>query len=144
MKTGYVLSLATVVATLLGVPAIADDAVPVCEAAAVEAIVDEAPDYDSWKPFNKRNFSFNYDVGDRYVMKPVARAWDRVLPDEVQHAVARFFDNVATPIRFVNDRLQARPREGGEQVALFANNSTGGDTAAKDRGADRLRALASR
>ena len=48
---------------------------------ATEAVTE---DYDPWQPFNERMFSFNHDVLDRWVLKPAATGWDKVLPDPAQ------------------------------------------------------------
>jgi ABC-type transporter lipoprotein component MlaA len=44
----------------------------------------EQSELDPWEPFNEKMFSFNHDVLDRFVIKPVALAWNAVLPDAVQ------------------------------------------------------------
>jgi len=118
-------------------PAVADDAGSSGGAPAVDELADETPDYDPWQPFNERTFWFNYYVLDKRVLKPVARLWDRILPDQVQHGIANFFDNLTMPQRLVNDLLQARPRAAGEQIARFVINSTVGAVGFVDI-ADRL------
>ncbi len=82
------------------------------------------PDYDPWQPFNEKTFAFNNDVIDRYLLKPVSRAWDRVLPDPVQKGLDRAFVNLDMPRRFVNNLLQARPHRAGQELIRFAVNST--------------------
>lgn len=127
MSNRGALILVAVLATVLrGAPAPADEAPSDREAAAVEDVTDEAPDYDPWQPFNERTFWFNYYVLDRYIMKPLGRAWDRILPDQVQHGIANAFDNISMPRRLLNDLLQVRPRAAGEQIARFAINTTVG------------------
>ena len=95
-------------------------AVPAEEAAA------EAPDYDPWAPFNERTFDFNYRVLDRFIMKPLGKAWDWLLPDVVQRSLDNAFDNLEMPRRLVNHVLQLRPRAAGEEVGRFLVNSTVG------------------
>ncbi|HEY7315959.1 MAG TPA: MlaA family lipoprotein, partial [Candidatus Binatia bacterium] len=41
-------------------------------------------EYDPLEPFNEKMFWFNREVLDRFVLKPVATAWDFVLPNQVQ------------------------------------------------------------
>jgi len=40
-------------------------------------------EYDPWEPLNTNIFEFNLKV-DRYVLKPVAKGYDFVMPDVVQ------------------------------------------------------------
>jgi phospholipid-binding lipoprotein MlaA len=85
-----------------------------------------ADDYDPWAPFNECMFAFNHGVVDRFVVKPCATVWDRVLPDPVQRGVGRVFDNLEMPRRVVNNLLQARPVAAGSELARFAVNTTVG------------------
>jgi phospholipid-binding lipoprotein MlaA len=85
-----------------------------------------ADDYDPWAPFNERMFVFNHDVLDRFVVRPAATAWDAVVPDPVQRALGRAFDNLEMPRRLVNNLLQARPVAAGGEVARFVVNTTVG------------------
>ncbi len=98
---------------------------PVLAAATAEA-VEEIEDYDPWEPFNERMFWFNHDVLDRFLLKPVATAWDKVLPDPVQGHLAEAFDNIEMPRRLVNNLLQRRARGAGREVARFTLNTTVG------------------
>jgi phospholipid-binding lipoprotein MlaA len=81
-------------------------------------------DYDPWHRFNEKMFSFNYDVLDRYVLKPVAKGWNRVLPDVGKRGLDRAFDNLGMPKRLVNNLLQGRFRGAGREVARFGVNTT--------------------
>jgi phospholipid-binding lipoprotein MlaA len=68
-------------------------------------------------------FTFNLEL-DRHIVKPVATAWDTVVPDEVQRGLGRMFDNVAMPHRFVNCLLQGKFEGGGSELLRFLFNST--------------------
>ncbi len=52
---------------------------------------------DPFEPFNEKMFWFNREVLDRFVLKPVATAWDFVLPTPVQKGIHNVFDNLAVP-----------------------------------------------
>ena len=120
------LALVALLAILLhAVPAAAADAVA-GEAATAGELADDTPDYDPWQPFNERTFKFNYEVLDRYVMKPLGKGWDWLLPDAVQRGLDRAFENLDMPRRLVNHVLQGRPRAAGEEVGRFAVNTTVG------------------
>jgi phospholipid-binding lipoprotein MlaA len=83
-------------------------------------------DYDPWEPVNARTFDFNFNVLDRYAMKPAAEVWARALPQSVRHGLANVFDNIAMPKRFVNKVLQGRLPGAGEEIARFVLNTTVG------------------
>jgi phospholipid-binding lipoprotein MlaA len=83
-------------------------------------------DYDPWESFNERTFAFNFDVLDRYALKPAAKVWSRALPESVRHGLANAFDNLGMPRRFVNKVLQGRLPGAGEELARFVLNTTVG------------------
>jgi len=115
--------------TILHASAVAaEDAAPasIADPVGADELTDDTPDYDPWQRFNERTFDFNYHVLDRFVMKPLGHAWDRLLPDQVQRSIANAFKNLDAPRRLVNDVLQARPRAAGEQVGRFLVNTTFG------------------
>ncbi len=82
-------------------------------------------EYDPWQPFNRAMFAFN-DALDTYALEPVAKAWDRIVPERVEQSIANLFQNVYTPIVAVNNLLQGKPRDAAEDVARFMANSTFG------------------
>jgi phospholipid-binding lipoprotein MlaA len=88
-----------------------------------EDVVEEA--YDPWEPFNERMFEVNRNL-DRYVLKPVAKAYNFITPDEVQIMISNGFDNIAFPPRFVNSLLQGKFKGAGREIARFLINSTAG------------------
>src|ERR1043166_461264 len=53
-------------------------------------------DYDPWQRFNERMFFFNHDVLDRFVLKPTATAWNKILPAPAQRGLSRAFDTLST------------------------------------------------
>jgi phospholipid-binding lipoprotein MlaA len=81
-------------------------------------------DEDPWEPFNEKMFSFNRDVVDRFLLKPLATGWDFIFPDPVQRGVHNFFDNLAVVRRVVNNTLQLKLTGAGTELARFTINST--------------------
>jgi phospholipid-binding lipoprotein MlaA len=79
--------------------------------------------YDPWEPFNEKTFSFNRQF-DRFILKPVATAWDFVIPDVVQHCLANALDNIDFVRRFTNNVLQLKLRGAGREASRFVINST--------------------
>jgi len=83
-------------------------------------------DEDPWEGFNEKMFNFNREVLDRFLLKPVATAWDFVLPDMVQRGIHNIFDNAAVVRRVVNNTLQLKFAGAGIELARFTINSTVG------------------
>jgi len=86
----------------------------------------EDTDYDPWESFNERTFSLNFNLLDRYGLKPVAIVWSRAVPRVVRQSLANALDNLAMPRRFVNKVLQGRLPGAGEELARFVLNTTVG------------------
>ena len=82
-------------------------------------------DYDPWERLNEKTFWFNYDVLDRYALKPVATVWAKI-PEPARQGLANAFRNLAMPDRLVNEVLQARFEEAGSEVGQFLLNTTVG------------------
>src|SRR2546429_3071634 len=69
-------------------------------------------------------FSFNHDVFDRRLLKPIAKGWNKALPDVGKRGLDRAFDNLGMPRRLVNNLLQGRFRGAGREIARFGVNTT--------------------
>ncbi|MBI2159270.1 MAG: VacJ family lipoprotein [Candidatus Rokubacteria bacterium] len=83
--------------------------------------VDE--EYDPWEPFNETTFEFNRRL-DRYILKPVAKAYNVVMPEPFQILIANGFDNIGFVPRAVNSLLQGKWGGAGREVSRFLINST--------------------
>ncbi|MBI3780035.1 MAG: VacJ family lipoprotein [candidate division NC10 bacterium] len=83
----------------------------------------EIEEYDPWEPFNEAMFSFNRQF-DRFVLKPLATVWDKIVPDPVQTSLKNALDNAAMPRRLVNNLLQRKVEGAGREAGRFLVNST--------------------
>ena len=81
--------------------------------------------FDPLSGYNSVMTEFN-DGFYVYVLDPVARGYDWVMPDLAQRGVKNFFHNLLFPIRFVNNALQLKPINAGEELFRFILNSTVG------------------
>lgn len=81
-------------------------------------------DYDPWVSFNEKTFWFNHDVLDRYLLKPIATAWQYAIPQLVRQGLVNAFYNLDAPGRLVNNLLQARFNGSSRVAAGFLINST--------------------
>ncbi len=86
----------------------------------------EEEEVDPWEPLNAKMFWFNRNLLDQYVLKPVAKAWDFVLPDPVQEGLRNVIDNTNVVTRLVNSIAQGKFAGAGREVARFSMNSTVG------------------
>jgi phospholipid-binding lipoprotein MlaA len=74
---------------------------------------------------NRAIFEFNERV-DRWVLEPVAKGWDFVVPDPVETGLSNVFQTLRFPIVFGNDVLQAKFGAAAVDVARFVVNATVG------------------
>ena len=101
-------------------------------------------EYDPWEPFNEKMFSFNYNM-DKYVLKPVAKGYNVVMPDMFQTMIDNAFTNLRMPARFVNKVLQWKLVDATKEMGRFIINSTLGigglfDVARQEMGLERQKA----
>lgn len=82
-------------------------------------------EYDPLEAINEVMFEFNRAL-DRYVLKPIAKAYNFVMPDELQLMISRGFSNINVVPRLVNNLLQAKWEGAGRELARFLINSTVG------------------
>lgn len=88
---------------------------------------EEEPGYiaDPLFPWNNAMYHFN-DKLYFWVMKPVAKTYSSAFPEDIRTAVSNFFYNLTTPIRFVNNLLQLKLKNAGDELIRFVYNSTAG------------------
>jgi phospholipid-binding lipoprotein MlaA len=79
-------------------------------------------DEDPFEGFNRAMYQFN-DVFDRYVGRPVAKAYRWVLPTPVRRGLGNFFNNLREPIVIVNDLLQGKPVQAAQDTGRFVTNT---------------------
>lgn len=80
-------------------------------------------DFDPLEKINRPIFWFN-DKLDVYLLEPIAKGWDFVVPDRAQGAISDVFDNARFPIDFTNELLQGKPGSAGKALGRFLLNST--------------------
>jgi phospholipid-binding lipoprotein MlaA len=78
---------------------------------------------DPWEGFNRKVHNFN-EVADRWVLKPVAEGYVKVTPDPVEQGVSNFFGNLLEVRNVVNDVLQGKWAQAGNDAGRFLVNST--------------------
>lgn len=78
---------------------------------------------DPFEPANRGIYAFNEGL-DRAVLKPTARAYQKVTPRWVRTGVSNFFTNLAYPGTIVNQLLQGKIVAAGKDTLRFALNTT--------------------
>jgi phospholipid-binding lipoprotein MlaA len=77
---------------------------------------------DPWERMNRSTHAFN-DAVDRAIGKPAAKAYVKVMPRFVRRGISNVFDNLNTLNTIVNDVLQGKMRQAGDDTARFLMNS---------------------
>jgi phospholipid-binding lipoprotein MlaA len=80
---------------------------------------------DPLEPLNRFFFHFN-DKLYYWVLKPVAKGYSAIVPEDVQIAVRNFFNNLRSPTRAVNSLLQGQVKDSSVEVTRFVLNTTVG------------------
>lgn len=90
---------------------------------------------DPLEPVNRGIFWFNEQV-DYIFLEPVAKLYDKVLPDVVQEGVTNFFLNLEYPILLLADLVEFNFSQAGHDTARFAINTTVGVAGVMDMAED--------
>jgi phospholipid-binding lipoprotein MlaA len=80
---------------------------------------------DPLESVNRAVYEFN-DVADRYVAKPVAKVYDKVLPGFVKTGIRNFFNNIDDVFVVANDLLQGKGTQAARDTARLIGNSVFG------------------
>ena len=80
---------------------------------------------DPLEPTNRFFYRVN-DGLDTYVLRPVAVAYRDVVPGAVRRPIHNLLANISSPVIFVNDVFQTKPRRAGTTMMRFLINSTAG------------------
>ena len=82
-------------------------------------------EYDPWESLNTKFFEFNRQL-DRWILKPVAKGYNYVVPNIVQVGVSNIFYNSRATPRFLNNVFQGKFKGAGIEVGRFLINTTAG------------------
>jgi phospholipid-binding lipoprotein MlaA len=78
---------------------------------------------DPWEGFNRAMFTVN-DGLDRFVLEPVAKGYDFVVPLPLEQCISNFFKNLRVPLNSLNGLLQGKPVNAASDVGRFTVNTT--------------------
>ncbi len=91
--------------------------------APLKAEVNNLKPVDPWEPFNRGVFTFNEGF-DKYFFRPVAVAYDTVMPRPANIGVSNFLGNTLEVNTMLNSLLQAKGRNFGLSLARYSINLT--------------------
>lgn len=80
---------------------------------------------DPYQGFNRKVYAFN-DGADRLVLKPVAKAYNSIVPKPARSGIGNFFNNLGEPLNAINNLLQGKFDRALKSTYRFTVNSTVG------------------
>ena len=80
---------------------------------------------DPIEPINRGIYSFN-NTFDHYLLKPIAKGYDAVVPGLVKTGVSNVFQNVSDAQSLVSDALQLKGAKFGDDLGRVVLNTTFG------------------
>lgn len=82
-------------------------------------------EYDPWEPLNSKIFEFNWQF-DRWLLKPVAKGYNFVVPNFIQVGISNFFYNIRVTPRLLNNVFQGKFKGASIEAGRFLINTTVG------------------
>lgn len=76
---------------------------------------------DPYEGFNRKVFAFNEGL-DKAVLKPVAKGYQKILPQFARTGVTNFFDNLGMVVTTFNDAVQLKGTKVPVDIARVATN----------------------
>ena len=83
------------------------------------------PNPDPLESLNRKIFAFN-ETADRWILKPVAKGYQKITPDPVEKGIGNVFSNLFEVTTIVNGLLQGKLVQAGADTGRFLINSTVG------------------
>ncbi|BCN92247.1 hypothetical protein THMIRHAM_00320 [Thiomicrorhabdus immobilis] len=80
---------------------------------------------DPYESFNRVMFDFNMGFNDTFG-RPIADAYNGILPQPARTGINNVFDNLKTPLSAINCFLQGKVEDGLSEIMRFTLNSTFG------------------
>ncbi len=90
-----------------------------------EALQEFKDNNDPYEPANRVGYAIS-NAADTYVLAPVARGYRYAVPGVIRRPVHNLLQNMTTPVLFINDVLQTKPRRAGDTFMRFVINTSVG------------------
>jgi len=82
--------------------------------------------YDPFEGVNRLSWDFNYEVLDKYILRPTALFYRNNLPDPLKDRIYNVASNLDEPSALVNNMLQGNVADAGNAFGRLLINSTVG------------------
>ncbi len=79
---------------------------------------------DPLETINRPLWDFNYDILDKYLLRPATVGYITVVPKPARKGLVNAVNNLGEPASFVNATLQAKPSSAAVSAGRFLVNST--------------------
>jgi len=96
---------------------------------------EERSEADPWEPLNRQIHGFNTGF-DKVTFKPLAKGYEKVIPQFMRTGIRNFSSNLRTPLNAINAFLQGNAKSGFSETGRFLANSTLGLLGFIDVGTD--------
>ncbi|MFT4654189.1 MAG: phospholipid-binding lipoprotein MlaA [Kangiellaceae bacterium] len=80
--------------------------------------------WDPLEPINRLVWDFNYEILDRFLVKPLTQGYVAVTPQPIRTGLLNAAKNIEEPVYFLNNLLQGKGKDSATSIARFALNST--------------------
>lgn len=81
---------------------------------------------DPIEPFNRVMWDFNYDILDKYLLRPVTVGYTTIMPGFARTGLYNAALNLEEPVNTVNNLLQGKGEASAQSLARFLINTTVG------------------
>lgn len=88
-----------------------------------DAVAEFRQNNDPLEPTNRVFYAINNGL-DTVLLAPLARGYRAVVPGPVRTGVHNLLSNLSSPVLFLNDMMEAKPRLAGDTLARFVINTT--------------------
>lgn len=89
-------------------------------------VVEQEKNVDPFEPINRLVWDFNYEILDRFLLKPVTKIYVNYTPQIIRNGLVNASDNIEEPANSINNLLQGKVDASVTSLARFAINSTVG------------------
>jgi phospholipid-binding lipoprotein MlaA len=81
---------------------------------------------DPFEPVNRVVWDFNYEILDRFLLKPLTQGYIAITPQPIRTGLVNASNNIEEPANMVNNLLQGKAEASVTSAARFAVNTTVG------------------
>lgn len=84
------------------------------------------PDNDPWQAYNRKVWYFNYDILDRYILRPLALANKNYVSPDLRLALSNANSYLGQPVQLATNLFTFQPKEAGKNLSTIIINGVFG------------------